>query len=93
MSVIAPPVQPVVWPDHTQLPELDEILVHNTQEHPQSVLTTEPLLPILQRRHSTGRFLIGQDTAIYWWNTDPPERGASGRTGSTCRMWTRFSRA
>jgi Uma2 family endonuclease len=65
-------------PDHTQLPELDETLVHNMQEHPQSVLLTDPLLPVLRRLHPTGRFAIGQDTAVYWRVTDPPERGAIG---------------
>jgi Uma2 family endonuclease len=78
MSVTALPVMPVTLPDHTQLPELDGILVHNMQEHPQSMLVTDALQPVLQRRHPTGRFLVGQDTAIYWRLTDPPERGAIG---------------
>ena len=63
-------------PDHTQLPESDGTLVKNFLEHPQSVLLTDSIEPILQQRHSDGQYCIGQDSGIYWRMTDPPERGA-----------------
>ncbi len=63
-------------PDHTQLPESDGTFVKNLQEHPQSILLTDSINPILQRRHPEGNYCIGQDSGIYWRLTDPPERGA-----------------
>jgi len=63
-------------PDHTQLPESDGTFVKNFQEHPQSVLLTDSLGPVLDRRHPDGHYAIGQDCGIYWRLTDPPERGA-----------------
>ena len=35
-------------PDHTQLPESDGTFVKNFQEHPQSVLLTSSILPVLK---------------------------------------------
>jgi Uma2 family endonuclease len=64
-------------PDHTQLPESDGAFVKNFQEHPQSVLLTDSILPWLQQRHPDGRYVIGQDSGIYWRLTDPPQRGAT----------------
>ena len=64
------------FPDHTQLPESDGTFVKNFQEHPQSILITESIKPILQKRHPDGQYCIGQDSGIYWRMTDPPERGA-----------------
>src|SRR5579884_3647783 len=77
MTAIVPPF-PAGFnlPDHTQLPESDGTFVHNFQEHPQSVLLSDSLLPVLQQRHPDGRYCIGQDCGIYWQLTDPPERGA-----------------
>ena len=63
-------------PDHTQLPESDDTFVKNFQEHPQSLLLTSSIRPVLDARHPDGHYAIGQDCGIYWRLTDPPERGA-----------------
>ncbi|MDZ8184370.1 MAG: Uma2 family endonuclease [Nostoc sp. ChiSLP02] len=63
-------------PDHTQLPESDGNFVKNLQEHPQSILLTDSIEPILQKLHSDGQYCIGQDSGIYWRITEPPEKGA-----------------
>jgi Uma2 family endonuclease len=63
-------------PDHTQLPESDGSFVKNFQEHPQSLLLTSSIAPVLDTLHPDGRYTIGQDCGIYWRLTDPPERGA-----------------
>jgi len=63
-------------PNHTQLPESDGSFVKNFQEHPQSILLTDSIEPVLQERHPNGRYCIGQDCGIYWRMTEPPERGA-----------------
>ncbi|MBD1808223.1 Uma2 family endonuclease [Microcoleus sp. FACHB-SPT15] len=64
------------FPDHTQLPESDGTFVKNLQEHPQSILLTDSIQPILQQLHPDGQYCIGQDSGIYWRITEPPERGA-----------------
>lgn len=64
-------------PDHTELPYEDGTFVKNFQEHPQSVLLTETLWPILQQLHPDGQFTIGQDAGIYWRLTEPRENGAT----------------
>jgi Uma2 family endonuclease len=70
-------------PDHTQLPESDGTFVFaersggkNFQEHPQSILLTSAIRPVLEQLHPDGRYCIGQDSGIYWQLVDPPERGA-----------------
>ncbi|MGB8701957.1 MAG: Uma2 family endonuclease [Thermosynechococcaceae cyanobacterium] len=63
-------------PDHTQLPESDGTFVKNFQEHPQSILLTDSIEPVLQKLHPDGQYCIGQDSGIYWRMVDPPERGA-----------------
>jgi Uma2 family endonuclease len=63
-------------PDHTQLPESDGSFVKNFQEHPQSLLLTSSICPVLDALHPDGQYAIGQDSGIYWRLTDPPERGA-----------------
>jgi Uma2 family endonuclease len=70
-------------PDHTQLPESDGTFVFakraggkNLQEHPQSLLLTDSIEPILQKLHPDGQYCIGQDSGIYWRITEPPEKGA-----------------
>jgi Uma2 family endonuclease len=63
-------------PDHKQLPESDGTFVKNFQEHPQSLLLTSSIAPILDAIHPDGQYAIGQDCGIYWRLTDPPERGA-----------------
>jgi Uma2 family endonuclease len=67
---------PTGWPDHTQLPESDGTFVKNFQEHPQSILLTDSITPILERIHADGNYCIGQDSGIYWRLTDPLEKGA-----------------
>ncbi|MFM7601029.1 MAG: Uma2 family endonuclease [Pseudanabaena sp.] len=63
-------------PDHTQLPESDGTFVKNFQEHPQSILLTDSIEPILQKYHPDGQYAIVQDSGIYWRMTEPPEKGA-----------------
>lgn len=75
---IASATKPIITslPDHTQLPESDGTFVKNFQEHPQSVLLTTSIEPVLQQLHPDNQYAIGQDSGIYWRLTDPPERGA-----------------
>jgi Uma2 family endonuclease len=70
-------------PDHTELPESDGTFVlakraggKNFQEHPQSILLTDSIRPVLRQLHPHGQYCIGQDCGIYWRITDPPEKGA-----------------
>jgi Uma2 family endonuclease len=92
-------------PDHTQLPDHDGTFVKNFQEHPQSILLTDSIEPVLKRRHPDGHFAIGQDCGIYWRLTDPPEQGAEcpdwfyvpnvpptleGRTRRSYVLWQEF---
>ena len=74
---------PTTLPDHTQLPESDGTFVKNFQEHPQSILLTESIEPILQQLHPDGQYAIGQSGGIYWRLKEPPERGAEAPDGST----------
>lgn len=67
---------PPAFPDHTQLPESDGTFVKNFQEHPQSLILTDSIGPILQQRHPDGQYAIGQDCGIYWRETEPAEKGA-----------------
>ncbi len=78
-----PPYTQTSLPDHTQLPESNGQFVlakrtvgQNFQEHPQSILLTQSITPVLQKLHPDGQFAIGQDSGIYWRITEPPERGA-----------------
>jgi Uma2 family endonuclease len=66
----------VEFPDHTQLPESDGTFVKNFQEHPQGILLTDSITPVLQKIHPDGQYCIGQDSGIYWRMVDPPETGA-----------------
>jgi Uma2 family endonuclease len=63
-------------PDHTQLPESDGTFVKNFQAHPQGILLTDSIKPVLQKLHPDGQYIIGQNSAIYWRITEPPEIGA-----------------
>ncbi len=67
---------PPAFPDHTQLPESDGTFVKNFQEHPQSLILTDSIGPVLQQLHPDGDYAIGQDCGIYWRETEPPEKGA-----------------
>ncbi|MCW6051556.1 Uma2 family endonuclease [Lyngbya sp. CCAP 1446/10] len=69
-------VLPPAFGDHTQLPESDGTFVKNFQEHPQSLILTDSIGPILQQRHPDGQYAIGQDCGIYWRETEPAEKGA-----------------
>jgi Uma2 family endonuclease len=64
------------FPDHTQLPDEDGTFVKNFQEHPQSLILTDSIGPVLEKIHPDGQYVIGQDCGIYWRETDPPEKGA-----------------
>jgi Uma2 family endonuclease len=83
-AVINPPTPAIVdnhtpkftLPDHTQLPDSDGNFVKNFQEHPQSIVLTSSIEPVLQKLHPDGNYCIGQDSGIYWRLTDPPEKGA-----------------
>lgn len=63
-------------PDHTQLPDSDGTFVKNFQEHPQSIVLTSSIEPILQKLHPDGHYCIGQDSGIYWRLSEPAEKGA-----------------
>ena len=63
-------------PDHTQLPDSDGTFVKNFQEHPQSIVLTSSIEPILQKLHTDGNYCIGQDSGLYWRLTEPAEKGA-----------------
>jgi Uma2 family endonuclease len=75
MNLIPPVPGPASLPDHKQLPDSDGLPVENFQEHPQSILLTESLWPVLQQRHPDNQFAVGQNSGIYWRHTDPPLRG------------------
>jgi Uma2 family endonuclease len=62
--------------DHTQLPESDGTFVKNFQEHPQSLVLTSSIDPVLKKLHPDGQYCIGQDSGIYWRLTEPREKGA-----------------
>jgi hypothetical protein len=61
------------FPDDTQLPDSDGTFVKNFQEHPQSILLTTSIRPILEQVHPDGQYCIGQDSGIYWRVAKPPE--------------------
>lgn len=62
--------------DQFILPEEDDTIVDNFQEHPQSVLLTDSIIPILDQIHSDKRYVIGQDSGIYWRrDLEEPLRG------------------
>ena len=70
------PSTPLNLPDHKQLPDSDGTFVKNFQEHPQSIVLTSSIEPVLQKLHPDGRYCIGQDSGIYWRLIEPPEKGA-----------------
>ena len=47
---------PISFPDHKQLPESDGTFVKNFQEHPQSIVLTSSIAPILEKLHPDGRY-------------------------------------
>ena len=68
-------LSPSTWPDHTQLPDSDDNFVKNFQEHPQSVILTTSIEPLLDKIHPDKDYCIGQDSGIYWRFTEPVEKG------------------
>lgn len=74
--VVTPPAVNLTLPNHTQLPESDGTFVKNFDEHPQSLLLTDSIGPVLRKRRPDGQYCIGQDCAIYWRATQPPLEGA-----------------
>ncbi len=80
LETLPPEIFTYRWPDHTELPETDGTFVKNFQEHPQSILLTTSIEPLLRQRHPEGTYCIGQDCGIYWnieaVQTDNPVRGA-----------------
>ncbi len=66
----------ITLPDHKQLPDSDGTFVKNFQEHPQSIVLTSSITPVLEKLHPDGRYCIGQDSGIYWRLMEPPEKGA-----------------
>lgn len=58
------------------MPGSDGKFVKNLQEHPQSILLTDSIQPVLKQRHPDGHYCIGQDSGIYWRLTAPPKNGA-----------------
>jgi len=48
-------------PDHTQLRDSDDNFVKNFQEHPQSIILTTSIEPLLKEIHPNGDYCIGQD--------------------------------
>jgi hypothetical protein len=51
------------FPDHTQLPESDGTFVKNFQEHPQSILLTDSIESVLQKRQTDNIVLV--KTAVF----------------------------
>lgn len=72
---LATPIKQLELPDHMQLPESDGTFVKNFQEHPQSLLLSSSICPVLDQLHPDGQYAIGQDSGIYWRLTEPPEKG------------------
>jgi Uma2 family endonuclease len=70
------PTNKISLPDHKQLPDSDGTFVKNFQEHPQSIVLTSSIAPVLEKLHPDGRYCIGQDSGIYWRLTEPAEKGA-----------------
>src|SRR5262245_32361233 len=60
-------------PDHTDLPETDGKPVKNFQEHPQSILLTSSIGPVLDRLYPDRQYCIGQDCGIYYRRPRPLE--------------------
>src|SRR5690242_6949239 len=75
MAIADLPAKSIVLPTHLDLPSSDGTIVENHREHPQSILITEAILPVLRRMHPDGHFAIGQNSGIYYRLTEPPLRG------------------
>lgn len=71
-------ILPKSLPTDQDLPDRDGIPVNNFQEHPQSILLTDTLEPILIKQHTDGNYCIGQDCGIYWRIPNPDENPLRG---------------
>jgi len=65
-------------PTDQDLPDRDGIPVNNFQEHPQSILLTDTIEPVLIKHHTDGNYCIGQDCGIYWRIPNPDENPLRG---------------
>jgi hypothetical protein len=63
LATSKPPV--VALPTHLDLPESDGSIVTNNREHPQGLLLTNSILPVLRRIHPENDFIVSQDMGIY----------------------------
>ena len=63
-------------PDHNDLPCEDGVPKETFLEHPQAMLLSETIRPVLRELHPDGQFIIGNDSGIYWRMADPPLKGA-----------------
>ncbi len=55
-TATTPPViatKSINLPDHKQLPESDGTFVKNFQEHPQSIVLTSSIAPVLEKLHGS----------------------------------------
>jgi Uma2 family endonuclease len=68
--------RPLYVRTHLDLPFEDPSVAKNYNEHPQAMLLTATIEPHLRQRHPDGQFSIGQDSYIYFDDTDPPVAGA-----------------
>ena len=59
--------------------KVESTLVKNFQEHPQSILLTNSIQPILQQQHPDKNYPIGQDSSISEKLT-PQKKGQKRRT-------------
>jgi Uma2 family endonuclease len=62
-------------PTHLDLPDSDGVPMQSFLQPFQIALLTAILRPVIQAIHSDGRFLIGQDTGIYYRIIEPPLAG------------------
>src|SRR5437879_2979898 len=71
-----PTDRPLYVRGHKELPSEDPTVAKNLNEHPQGVLLTVTIEPVLRQRHPDGRYAVGQDSYIYHDDTNPPAAGA-----------------
>ncbi len=82
--------RPPSLPDHTQLPSEDGTFVKNFQEHPQSIILTDSIGPILEQIHPDGDYAIGQDCGIYWRETAHQNKVQKPQIGFTSPVYLRY---
>ena len=56
MATATSPTTGRALPDHRDLPDSDGAIARNFQEHPQSLILTDSLLPHLRRRFPDGQY-------------------------------------